>query len=58
MLLDGKGRIHGQHNTGFDTKTKRKKVCCNNKLWGQIKNAIHMIATSEDWKNDINGKVA
>ncbi len=36
-MLDGKGRIHGQHNTGFDTKTKRKKVCCNNKLWGQIK---------------------
>ncbi len=32
-----KGRRHGQHNTGFDTKTKRKKVCCNNKLWGQIK---------------------
>ncbi len=36
-MLDGKGRRHGQHNTGFDTKTKRKKVYCNNKLWGQIK---------------------
>ncbi len=23
-MLDGKGRRHGQHNTGFDTKTKRK----------------------------------
>ncbi len=51
-MLDGKGRRRGQHNTGFDTKTKRKKVCCN------TKNAIHMIATSEDWKNDINGRVA
>jgi hypothetical protein len=23
-MLDGKGRRHGQHNTGFDTKTKIK----------------------------------
>ena len=58
-MLDDKGRRHGQHNTGFDTKTNReKKVCCNNKLWGQTKNAIKIIATKEDWKKDINGRVA
>ncbi len=50
-MLDGKGRRHGQHKTGFNTKTKRKMV-------GTTKNAIHMIATSEDWKNNINGRVA
>jgi hypothetical protein len=29
----------------------------NNTLWGQL-NAIKMIATKKDWKNDINGRVA
>ncbi len=24
-MLDGKGRKHGQHNTGFNTKTRRKQ---------------------------------
>ncbi len=26
-MLNGKGRRHGHHNTGLDTKTKRNKAC-------------------------------
>jgi len=38
-------------------RRREKKVGLNNKLWGQ-KNAIKMIASKEDWKNDIIGRVA
>jgi hypothetical protein len=39
-MLDGKGRRHGQHITGFNTKTKRKEgvITINyNKISGQTK---------------------
>ena len=40
-------------------RQRQKKVGLNTKLWGQTnKNAIQMIATNEDWKNDINVRVA
>jgi hypothetical protein len=38
-------------------RQRENKVCCNNKLWGQTQNAIKMIETTEDWKDDSNGRV-
>ncbi len=57
-MLDGKGRRHGQHNTGFNTKKKRKEGVLLQYIMGTNKNAIKNIATKEDWKNASNGRVA
>jgi hypothetical protein len=56
--LHGKERRHVQHHTGLDTKKKRNRGGPEQYVVGTIKNAIHMIATKEDWKNDNNGRVA
>jgi hypothetical protein len=56
-LLDGKGRRHGQHNTRFDTKAKKKRRRAVTISYGNMQKCNN-IATKEDWKNDINGRVA
>ncbi len=43
---------------GLAQRQREKKVDWNNKLWGLTKNAITMIATKANWRNDINGRVA
>ncbi len=40
------------------TQRQREKRCAVTINYGDNKNTIHMIATSEDWKHDINGRVA
>ncbi len=43
---------------GPTQRQREKKVCCKNQLWGETNNAIKFISTKEDWKKDINGRVA
>ena len=56
-MLDGKRRRHGKRNTGLDTMTKRKEGGLEQLIVGINTNAIKMIATKEDCKNDINSRV-
>jgi hypothetical protein len=43
---------------GLNTKAKRKECGLHQLILGTNTNALAMIATKEDWENDINGRVA